>query len=120
MAFATAANLKEAASFLDNNVANLNAASEDLKARLGSWRLAFFPLLDKNDVAQGKIHQWIVPHLALEQELGTVVPMNFFDAQEVILLISSTLIALAFDGFTPDAGLTASVLSAYNAIWAAI
>ncbi len=120
MAFAVATDLQEAANFLDNNVAELNSLSENLKTRLASWRAAFFPLLDQQVVAQSKIHQWIVPQLALEQELDDVIPFNQFKAQQIILIVSSTLIALAFDGFTPDAGLEAAVLTAYNAIWAAV
>ena len=114
-----AASLNDMLEFINPNVLDIadpTTAQTPLKPLLQQWRLAFFPLLDQNDVSQAKIHQWIVPTLALESVLENT-PQTWWEIDRVIALISNTTSAFGFNGYIPSAPQLASVLAVWNAAW---
>jgi hypothetical protein len=117
MAYSTAVLLEHMNQNLEVNVHTSHEASIDLKTKLVSWREGFFDLLDTTDADHARIYQWIVPTLALENELSSFQKWQEVDA--LIDILHSTLIAFGWDDYTPAAPLQASVIALYNTVWAA-
>lgn len=116
MAYATASLLEHMNQNLEVNVHTSHEASIDLKGKLTSWREGFFDLLNRTDTDQARIYQWIVPTLALENELSSFQKWQEVDA--IIDILHGTLIAFGWDGYAPPGALETSVLAVYNAVWA--
>ena len=103
---------------VNKNIQSLSESNVDLKGRLAVWRRAFFPLLDKSSVAQSSIHAWIVPTLALEQELGpNPATQEWFVVTNVMTVVNATIAAARENGFVPDAALDAAMTAAFNTAW---
>ena len=110
-----ATDLEEALFNSNLNIQSLSESSVDLKARLAIWREGFFPLVDRSDVNQAFIHQWIVPTLALEQDLADT--QIWFEVSAVVVVVGSALAAARWYGYVPAGAQEAAMVAAYNAAW---
>lgn len=119
MAFSVAANFADIMANSAQNVFTLWTADPDVDmlARLVSWRVQFFALLNQDIVDQKVVHQWIVPNLALEAELSN--SLTWWQAQEIVNLLQYQTAAIGFDG-NPNVVLEPLVVAVYNPIWAAL
>lgn len=97
------------------NIHSLYEGGTDIKARLILWKDAFFPTIDKNDASQAFIHRWIVPTLALEQELSSV--LTWFQVEDVINLMNSTLASARWNGYLPAGAQETAMVLAFNNAW---
>lgn len=122
MAFSPAPSLDGIINNSEQNLYTLynDPSNVNFLAKLSAWRLAFFPLLDKDDPDQAKIHQWIVPTLAMEQEFASGNDITWAQVRNIVSLLEYQTSALIADGFSPSVPLENSILSAYNSIWAAL
>ena len=97
------------------NIQSLSESAVNLKARLATWRTGFFPLVDRNDVNQAFIHQWIVPTLALEQELAD--EQQWFEVSRVVVIVGSALAAARWYGYVPAGAQETAMVASYFAAW---
>lgn len=110
-----ATDLEDALLNVNLNIHSLSESGVNLKARLATWREAFFPLVVKEDAKQAFIHQWIVPTLVLEQELADV--QVWFEVENIIVMMNNTLAAVRFDGFVPGGVQDIAMTAAFNNAW---
>jgi hypothetical protein len=110
-----ATDLEEALFNSNLNIQSLHESSVNLKARLAAWREAFFPLIDVNDVNQAFIHRWIIPTIALEQELADT--QVWFEVSRVVEIVGSALAASRWYGYVPAGAQETAMVAAYNTAW---
>jgi hypothetical protein len=111
--------MTDALEFVNPNILELadpTAAPVSLKPLLTAWRLAFFPLLDRTNPQQARIHQWIIPTLALESQLEST-PQDWWEIGKVVGLISDTIAAVRHNGFVPAGAQETAMVAAFNASW---
>ena len=92
-----AVDLESALFNVNLNIHSLHESGVNLKARLSTWRSAFFPLIDLNDVSQAFINRWSVATLAMEQELAAT--QTWFEVEKIIGIMNSTLASARWNGF---------------------
>lgn len=110
-----ATDLEDALFNINLNIHSLHESAVDLKDRLVTWRESYFALLDRSLPEEAKAHQWIVPTLALEQELESI--QAWFEVEWIIDLMNSTLAAIRWNGYTPSPATEAAIVAAYNTAW---
>ena len=99
---------------------NVNSLNESvapaiiLRDRLRTWSTLFFPILDKSNPEEAKIHSWVIPTLVMVNNMSDSLTFN--EVADLAKLLSSQIAALAFNGYV-NPSIEAACVAAYNAAW---
>lgn len=100
--------------YVFGNVNSLNESLVVLRDRLSTWRIGFFPLLDKNNPEESKIHSWIIPSIVMGNEMADTLTFN--EVADLASMLTSQIAALAFNGYVNNT-IEAAAVAAFNAAW---
>lgn len=100
--------------YVFGNVNSLNESLVILRNRLATWRTTFFPLLDKNNPQEAKIHSWIIPSIIMGDEMADT--LTFYEVSALAELIVNQVAALAFNGYV-NPSIEVACVAAFNTAW---
>jgi len=100
--------------FIDGNINSLNESAVVLRTRLETWRNGFFPLLDKQNPEEAKIHSWALPTSVMINDLADSLDWN--EINELVAVVIHTITALNYNGYT-NAAIEAAVVAVFNSAW---